>query len=162
PGWPGYPRTRSRRPEDSPARTRAQEIARRSLAQNDTRRDESFLRHSRGRAARLAIPPAVARTRSREHRYSKAGRTSAQGQRQAPQRPRLRQTQSRHAGRIDQTASLAPGMMSVGAASRIAADQSAGHASGHVAAAPTPAMMSVGAAYRIAADQSAGHASGHV
>src|SRR5262249_30350634 len=33
PGWPGYPRTRSRPPEDSPARTLAQEIARRSLPQ---------------------------------------------------------------------------------------------------------------------------------
>jgi flagellar motor protein MotB len=32
-------------------------------------------------------------------------------------------------------------MMSVGAAYRIAADQSAGHASGHVAAAPLSSMM---------------------
>src|SRR5215831_16741711 len=124
PGWPGYPRARSRPPEDSPARTLAQEIARRSLPQNDTRRDESFLRHSRGRAARPAIPPAVARTRSRNTDFPKAaGRL-----RKRSARPR----NDRAADKFNKLTPpeltklhlIIPAMIAVGEVYRIAADQS--------------------------------------
>jgi hypothetical protein len=41
--------------------------------QNGTGRDGSFLRRSPGLATHAAIPRAAARTRSREHRFSKGG-----------------------------------------------------------------------------------------